>query len=73
MTKEQLAVEYAGLRPDFDRSEESYFRSQNVKIYDSFVAGWEECERQKNEEIERLMDLNKHLEKCLMAILITNR
>lgn len=43
MTEEQLIAEackLAGLKPGFDREEESYYQKQKVEVYDAFIAGF---------------------------------
>ena len=41
---EQLAIEHAHLKPNFDRIEEEYYNIGAINAYESFIHGYTQCQ-----------------------------
>ena len=42
---EQLAIEHAHLKPNFDRVEEEYYNIGAINAYESFIRGYTQCQK----------------------------
>jgi hypothetical protein len=51
---EQLAIEHAHLKPNFDRVEEEYYNIGAINAYESFIDGYTQCQEDMGKELEAL-------------------